>query len=538
MKQIKRNITALVLAVVLACGAVALGACKKEPPVIPELTPATVVTDLNERNRRTEVLEPLDNDFRSRTVTSYANINGKTVDLYTFYRDPDEAMNNPNFSQALLLLQCIRYKEKHPEQSVRMSLTSFHLSVVASACLDPNNPDYGRMKSLYDRDYTSDGYYRLSYLLVLAAQKGIDVTVVGHLNGAATRQEDGTKRDDYDYEEYFLSHMQDPAANGKTVADYMTMRKSYWTSYGDQAATDMMHVKSCTVSHRTDNSGNDHGPAVWLGSTNVDGLDWRGSNSNNSIQTGVIITEHEELRRVILNYTLLMSAYCKQEQVDEFRNLVTERTTAQSAALRSGETVPADEQIVYIGTPTDSVFELYFTPFGGSANTWDTVNNPYCKYLEKLLLLNGDEGWIEVIWNNVKFSQNFELADIIVEVIATALRENPDVRNNLHLQLPGIDTTLFEALVEGENIGECSINEFGWPYHTKDLQLSYVENGVRTYVTLYNSLNFHQGSMSYQSNTCLVVKETAATGNHFYIDYAILTTPGIFFEGRRVSAGR
>ena len=66
------------------------------------------------------------------------------------------------------------------------------------------------------------------------------------------------------------------------------------------------------------------------------------------------------------------------------------------------------------------------------------------------------------------------------------------------------------------------------------LVCSYEENGERHYVTVYNSLNIHEGSMAYQTNTVLVVNETRATGNNNYVNYGIMTTPGIDFESKRI----
>ena len=102
------------------------------------------------------------------------------------------------------------------------------------------------------------------------------------------------------------------------------------------------------------------------------------------------------------------------------------------------------------------------------------------------------------------------------------------------MQSPGPDFSIFDGLVEGENIGAKQLNEHrSRHYHTKDVQMSYVEDGVRYYVTLYNSLNFHEGAMFYQTNSILVIKETEETGNDFYIDYAIMSTPDINFEEHR-----
>lgn len=75
---------------------------------------------------------------------------------------------------------------------------------------------------------------------------------------------------------------------------------------------------------------------------------------------------------------------------------------------------------------------------------------------------------------------------------------------------------------------------FNIALHSKDFQVSYTENYVRHYVTVFNSLNFHQGAMSYQTNTFLVINETAKTGNNIFVDFGSVTTSGIINEYDRI----
>lgn len=486
-------------------------------------------------NYRNDVLTPLKNDFRSRTAVTYRGINGKDVTAYTFYREPNEGMNNPNFAQAVMLWQCIQYKIAHPEEKVVATFSTFHLSVRAAACLDPKSAEYGRMENLYDKEYDeATGYYRVSWLMVDAARHGVEMLVIGDLDAAAASMSNGTSVPDGDHYQYFMDYLDDDALiAGKKIGDFLTFRRADWTSYGDKSATDMMHLKICTVSHRLGNDGTEHGPAIWMGSINLDGVNDLGYNQHNSIQSGVVITEHEELRRVMYNYMNLLKDYCGQEDVTAFRNLVISRTTKQVALLREGRgaEIPADEQIVYMGSESDSVFELYFTPFGGNQNQWDVTYNPFCRYLGKLLAGADGENWIQLIWNNVKFKASYGLADTMTSVIAKAFLKNQHEEDLLLLHLPGMDLSAFEGLPVTERV---RLNTRWFNYHIKDLQLSYVENGQRQWVVVYNTLNMHEGSMAYQSNVMLIVKENEETGNHFYTDYAILTTPDANFEKYRI----
>lgn len=476
---------------------------------------------------RNEVKSILDNNFLSRTQATYENINGQTVDVYTFYRAGGESQNNPNFSQILMVKQCLDYKLAHPDEDVKIVIASFHFSVVLAACLDENSPEYGHLKNLYEQDYDEEtGYYRLAYLLGEAAKWGVEVTALAHLHANPVKINANQSRSDIMFEDYYYPLLEEPAyIEGKKVGDFMTAKKFEWTSYGDQAATDMMHLKVCAVSHYIDSDGVEHkNGAVWTGSTNIDGVNYLGKNGNDSIQTSMIVSGHFDLYRVAYNYCRLIAQYSRQQESTVFRDLVSKMATEQIALILNGRghEIPADEQIVYVGTEDDSVFELYFTPLGGDANRWDTQNNPYCKYLQNILPQVSGEAYIELFWNNVKYKQSNDLLDTFLEVIAYSFLENPNVENYLQLCLPGMDTSGFADLKQGSNIGKLKIIDRGVGYHTKDLQLSYSIGGERHYVTLYNSLNMHEGSMSYQVNTILVIHETVATGSQLYTEYAIM----------------
>lgn len=142
---------------------------------------------------------------------------------------------------------------------------------------------------------------------------------------------------------------------------------------------------------------------------------------------------------------------------------------------------------------------------------------------------------ITLAWTNGKFLSNFELANTITQVINSAFLTNSNINSKLYLKLTGINQDAFDNLVEGENIGLKSINKNVIDsVHSKDLQLSYVENGQRQYVSIFNSLNIHEGSMSYQANTILVVKENANTGNNVYVALGVRTTINTITEADRL----
>jgi len=86
----------------------------------------------------------------------------------------------------------------------------------------------------------------------------------------------------------------------------------------------------------------------------------------------------------------------------------------------------------------------------------------------------------------------------------------------------------FKDLVVGQDIGVKSFNkkECG-VIHNKDVSISYVKDGQRYYVSLMNSMNMHGGSMYYQANHMLVIKETEPDENGVYFTVLDRSTKGM-----------
>ena len=67
----------------------------------------------------------------------------------------------------------------------------------------------------------------------------------------------------------------------------------------------------------------------------------------------------------------------------------------------------------------------------------------------------------------------------------------------------------------GTEIGHRDIKD-GTAIHSKDILMSYEENGVRHRVSLLTSCNFYMIAFSYRTNSLLVINETDETGGNFY----------------------
>ena len=460
------------------------------------------------------------NNFSSNNTTYY-EIDGKTITVDSFLRWPEWREYNPTFGEAVLLSQCIDYKKAYPQEEVYMTCTSFHFSVVAAACVDHDNPDFGLMKSLYNST-SENGYIRVSELLFEAAKNGIYVTVIGQIDASPVDQ-NGTMTPDIGFVEYFKSRQSEPCYNldyiksGSVVSDYMTFREAEWTSYDDdsaRSASDMMHLKSATVSAYIDCNGQIHKNSIWLSSINLDGISSSGANGNDGMQTGVIISDHYDLWRVLYNFTDLMKDYCSQEDIAIFRDMVIKINTDQIDTIINGreQQIPKNEQIVYLGSDSDTIFRLYFTPIGGYNNVWDETHNPFCHNLRNFYN-SSDE--LDLIWISPKFKPNFEIGVEYLELIREAYLKSESGNNELFLQLPGVDASFFDILVKKEKVAEIAINSYPMYWHAKDILMSYVAE-EKECVSILNSLNIHAGSMNYQVNSILEIHETEQTGFEFY----------------------
>ncbi len=402
-----------------------------------------------------------------------------------------------------------------------MTFTSFHLSVVAAACVDHNSPNFGLMKSLYD--VTSEGgYIRISELLFEAAKHGIYVIVIGQIDASPVDQY-GVMTPDIGFVDYFKSRQMEPCYDfdyikkGAVVSDYMTFREAEWTSYDDdsaRSASDMMHLKSASVSAYIDCTGQIHKNSIWLSSINLDGINSSGVNGNDGVQTGVIISDHYGLWRVLYNFTNLMKDYCSQEDIVIFRDTVIKMNTEQIDLILDGkeDSIPVDKQIVYLGSKDDKIFDLYFTPVGGYNNAWNDKYNPFCKNLRSFYDSSKE---LDLVWISPKFKPNFEIGVEYLELIRNAYMRSESSNNTLYLQLPGIDASFFNVLMEQGKVAEMSVNDDPTYWHAKDILLSYISDEKQC-VSVLNSLNIHAGSMNYQVNSILEIHESEETGFDFF----------------------
>ena len=510
------------------CSNYLLEPINQEKPFFEEVLPA-IRKNLKENNKHSinpyYDAFPLANNprnFQGLGSTTYANINGKTVTAEGFFKLMNESLHNPNTGMGLLIYQCIQYKLAHPEEDVKITFSSYRTSVTTSVCVLPESKYYGYARSLFGINYDEHGFVRISYMLTEAARMGIEVTLVNQLPSYGCNHYDPSTgklkyRNHINYEPYYAQALKSDCYNkyapGKKVSDFMKYTRVGWNV--ENKGEDMQHLKSCTVSHYLATDGTVHRNAVFFSSSNLDEISGQGRNGHNGTQSGVIISDHDDLYRVTYNYTQLMYQYRGKEQIYQLRRYMKEQNEKQMALIKSGKgnQIPADKQIVYLGTANDPVFELYFTPIGGGVDSWDTEYNPIAKYVSKLTT---SEDYIEFSMGMAYYSDtSSNLCYTFENVLEKAYCENPNPHNKITVYAKEYEPRGIADLSLGKQIGYRNIRP-STGSHCKDMIMSYKENGVRHNVCLLSSCNFGSYAYSYRTNSILVINETDKSGGDFY----------------------
>ena len=505
---------------------VLVGETDQDAPFFEEVLPV-IAANIDENNKHS-VTPYYDNlprvknpeNFQGLGSTSYANINGKTVYAEAFYRLPNEGLNDPNCGMGLLIYQCIQYKLKHPEEDVKIGYSSYRTSATAAVCVIPDSKYYGYMRSLYGTNYDEQGFVRISYMLVEAARMGIEVTMINQLPSYGVSQYDPEKdelrkRSHIDYRDYFNAALKtdcyDKYAEGKKVSDFLAFTAVDWT-VSDQTQN-MQHMKSAIVSHYLATDGTEYSPGVFFSSANFDENNYRGANGNNNSQSGVIISNHDDLFRVTYNYMKLMEKYSYKEGIQELRLIMNKTNEEQIALIQSGRgnEIAPDEQLVYMGTENDPIFELYFTPIGGAPDTWDIVHNPISKHMNNFA---ASDDYVEFVWIHTEYARPYT-GTVIEQILINKYCNDRDPKNKIVTKASALQIDPIKELDEGIDIGFKSIGN-GEATHSKDLMMSYSKEGKRHYVSIMTSCNYYMIAFNHRTNSILVINETDETGNGFY----------------------
>ncbi len=479
------------------------------------------VDNVNSPDRWYETLPATTNtsNFCSLGTTTYENINGSTVTVDIFNRNVGESLNDPNFGQGILLYQALQYKIKHPTEEMYIDFASYRMSVTASTCVKRESKFFGYNRALFEEEYDDYGFVRFSFMLVEAARMGIHVRITPHLNSYAVKQYSATASSGYasraeiQHREYFKKSLSincySKYANSKKVSDFFVYAPIDWSD--SERPIDEQHSKFLAVSAYTDYQNVDHQYGFYTSSANLDTVDYLGRNGNGGSQSGSIITGHEAIVRCAHNYCRHVSQYANsQDSIVDFRYVTRQKNKEQVDLFNAGRAneIPSDEQILYMGSENDSVFEFYFTPFPGNVNAWDKVYNPFCRYFSEF----GQSlyGPIVFSWTSPYHDKDYQFNYTFEDIISQAFHKNKNPQNRIYVHMETFNAGLYNDLKVGTDIGFKYINQNLNKYlHSKDIQMSfYSKDGTHKYINFLTSCNFSAATYSYQINQAIIIKET------------------------------
>ena len=171
-----------------------------------------------------------------------------------------------------------------------------------------------------------------------------------------------------------------------------------------------------------------------------------------------------------------------------------------------GDSIPESERLVYLGSATDKIFEMCFTPLPGGVMVWDTVHNPYAKYLSEMAASTGP---IVFTWNMPYNSCSNFFEYTFEDIICEAFHRNRNPENRLYMHFESFAASRYNDLTVGKDIGFKAVNTNLNKYlHSKDIIMSYEKDGARKYVSIVSSANFGVGPFWERTNSVLVIKET------------------------------
>lgn len=460
------------------------------------------------------------NEFLSWEESTYSNINGKDVTTNFYYWPGNSQIDHPNIGIGLLLYRAIKYKLANPTQENEVCITSFHYSLTVAVNLVKESQYYGTMKPLDDEMMDRDGYVRITYLTAYAASIGIHVYIAPQLG--ATNPLDTIEGID----DYYLPLLNQPCSSKHGLGDhkigeYLHYNRCKWVSYDGKSAADMFHIKTLLAKHYLGDDGLVHDNTVFTTSANLDSAYADGTSGGNISQTGLIVSNHEYLYRAHRNFIVYSSKYFNQDDVFEFRKDFKAEIARQKAEISAnGYQNILDTMMIYLGSEQDKVFEVQFAPSTEYMTSW-TNENPYCKYVDKLL---NSRGAISLYFTNPKAGFNADILQTFLFRIIKAFkleRAKEEIDKSVfYFNSPSPDS-LFEEIVEGVNVGRKVFNHK--EDHQKDILFEYEEAGKRCSTLMMTTSNYHAGSNFYQVNSCLLIKqiegENASISNAFKTVY-------------------
>lgn len=412
-------------------------------------------------------------------ATSNVMVNGETVNVNAFMRNPDEYPNDPLFMYLDIINRAIAYKDAYPFETVIINFAMYSLYLETEFYFHTEDVKYGEIAGVKIEGRTEN----ICESLVRAAQHGVIVHAVLQSHS----RQDNIKA--------FLDPllMQDNNFEpGKKVSDYLTVDYITWGSKSAQ----QMHSKFITASHYLTDDGTKMDHAVYISTSNIDKVDETGklTSDKDRMQSGLLIS----------GSTGVYSSYC------HYFDLLQDNPNDQEAFRQAVREAHNAGTLNY----SDKYFSTYFMPVPLNPNdAWCSGYNPTVEYIEELGNASGNRlFYCNVYHYNTKPSLGFGIR--VLETLKNIASDNEGTllakwmieTNSAAAAGYGSDENFLEAMSE---LGPACYYEADHylKTHCKNYLFAYNWQEDMKFVTVTGSTNLKWDGAYMKANASIAIKE-------------------------------
>lgn len=411
-------------------------------------------------------------------ATSNVTVNGEEVNINVFLRRQHEYPDYPEFMYVDVINRAIAYKTANPEETVTLNFAMYNMSLDTRFYYRTDDEKYGELSGVDSEGRTET----LCDSLARAAQNGIFVKCAIQ---ASSQQKDIKAK--------FESLAEiDCIEDGKKVSDYLNVSYVTWGT----ASAEQMHCKFISASHYLMDDGTVMKNAVFISTSNVDGVDEQGnfSSKQDRMQSAVLISGSSGIYNAYCRYFAIISEYAENQE--GFRSAVRD--------------LHAKGELNY----SDKYFSTYFTPIPTDPkNAWTPGYNPVVEYIEEMAESSGPR----LFYANVYHYNTNPLYGFGIKVLSSIKNILNDGKgqllakwlietNSAAAKGYASDSAFLRAMQQTGAAIYYTVDQTV-KTHCKNYLFAYTKDGEMKYVSITGSTNLKWDGAYMKANSSIAIKE-------------------------------
>ena len=411
-------------------------------------------------------------------ATSNVTVNGEEVNINVFLRRQYEYPDYPEFMYVDVINRAIAYKTANPEETVTLNFAMYDMSLKTRFYYRTDDEKYGRLSGVDSEGRTET----LCDSLARAAQNGLYVNCAIQANS----QQENIKTKFNSLAEL------DCIEAGKKVSDYLKVSYVTWGT----ASAEQMHCKFISASHYLMDDGTVMKNAVFISTSNVDGVDAQGnfSSGQDRMQSAVLVSGSSGIYNAYCRYFSIISEYAENQE--GFRTAVRD--------------LHAKGELNY----SDKYFSTYFTPIPTDPeDAWTPGYNPVVEYIEEMAASSGPRLFYANVYHyntNPSYGFGIKVLSSIKDIandgkgqlLAKWLIETNSAASKGYVS----DTAFLRAVKETGAARYYTVDQ-KVKTHCKNYLFAYTKDGEMKYVSITGSTNLKWDGAYKKANSSIAIKE-------------------------------